>query len=548
MPKHTAIVCFAGIAMLTARLAQGAPPANDNFANRVTISSESGSTAGNNVDATGEPGEAPLLGIADATNTVWWQWTAPRDGYYTFATFGSSFNTVLGVYDGDSMAHMAQIAGNNDPEMYGLMMTLSAAVLVPARAGQTLQICVAGNGVLNEGSIVLSWYRETPHWIDKENVITSRYRRVYCIASGDALSWFEQRYARTIVGTNRSGMVIRRLYDDLSVENLRLDDRKNRLQFQLPTIGDVTRPHTVLQFDGKYVVIGEWCGQWVLDEYWELHAYKIKGGTLERQNSQTVTNRPLGVMRLGSDLLVWCMDFARVPYGRHTGMQRKLKRRRWSIPYGNAVLRGGFPNGMLVVTVDTFPTMDVEFWKRGRMQQSHRLPALVSGYAYQAFPDRRGGVLYCATRSGTNGPMTYVDRKGKTWFTDFRPTGFETFAFGRLTPRLLVLIGSDYVTGRFQTYKFGRTPALLGECLVPYGVSARSSGSEIHVYIQGGGTAGIRAYDKKLRRVKWENVGTGFYVYSLGRTTYCRVSSNTTSQTYTIFRKTKTIAAHTYAP
>ena len=66
--------------------------------------------------------------------------------------------------------------------------------------------------------------------------------------------------------------------------------------------------------------------------------------------------------------------------------------------------------------------------------------------------------------------------------------------------------------------------------------------------MHGGGTSGVRAYDKQLRRVKWENVGAGHTTYPVTPKVFCRVSTNTTSATYTIFKRTRTVAAHSYVP
>ena len=65
----------------------------------------SGSTAGTNTSASTETGEPdPLgIGIGGIVETVWYVWTAPADGAYSFTTAGSSFDAELGVYTGTAV-------------------------------------------------------------------------------------------------------------------------------------------------------------------------------------------------------------------------------------------------------------------------------------------------------------------------------------------------------------------------------------------------------------------------------------------------------------
>ena len=61
-------------------------PANDDFANAFAISGASGSTNGDNVSATFEfqNGEPEVFPGDSADETVWYVWTAPASGSYTF--------------------------------------------------------------------------------------------------------------------------------------------------------------------------------------------------------------------------------------------------------------------------------------------------------------------------------------------------------------------------------------------------------------------------------------------------------------------------------
>ncbi|HEY6166782.1 MAG TPA: PPC domain-containing protein, partial [Verrucomicrobiae bacterium] len=83
------------------------PPANDNFANRITLSgTHINNENGSNVGATAEPGE-PFHADSLGLKSVWWTWTAPSSGALTLfvqgnSTRGGALDTVLAVYTGNS--------------------------------------------------------------------------------------------------------------------------------------------------------------------------------------------------------------------------------------------------------------------------------------------------------------------------------------------------------------------------------------------------------------------------------------------------------------
>jgi CSLREA domain-containing protein len=92
------------------------PPANDDFANATPISGTTGETTGTNVGATEQTGEPLNLFYADVTTgkTVWWTWTAPESGTYTFdALTGSSFLPVIGIFTGSSVDALTEVDSSN---------------------------------------------------------------------------------------------------------------------------------------------------------------------------------------------------------------------------------------------------------------------------------------------------------------------------------------------------------------------------------------------------------------------------------------------------
>ncbi len=126
-----------------------APPPNDSFDNASALNGASGTLESNNVAATVEPGEPPHAGYA-GSHSVWFSWTAPQSGVFSFQLSNSSFSTLLAIYTGS--------------QVNGLTLVASAAfnqvALVRATAGTTYRIAVDGsNG--GSGGFTLTWSLRT---------------------------------------------------------------------------------------------------------------------------------------------------------------------------------------------------------------------------------------------------------------------------------------------------------------------------------------------------------------------------------------------------
>jgi len=87
----------------TVRLNPVAPPANDDFANAVTVTGLNPSLAGSLYNATREPGETTA---EDPYGTVWYRWTAPANGSVIIDSGGVM---AASVYLGDSVDHLTPV-------------------------------------------------------------------------------------------------------------------------------------------------------------------------------------------------------------------------------------------------------------------------------------------------------------------------------------------------------------------------------------------------------------------------------------------------------
>src|SRR5581483_9138974 len=102
-----------GDVVLSYSLSGANAPDNDNFASALTITGTGGIFSRSTLGATkqaGEPSHASNPGGA----SVWMRWTAIGDGQWRFYTQGSTFNTLLAVYSGDSVDALSLVGANDD--------------------------------------------------------------------------------------------------------------------------------------------------------------------------------------------------------------------------------------------------------------------------------------------------------------------------------------------------------------------------------------------------------------------------------------------------
>lgn len=93
-------------------LAWGPVASNDDFVAATPIATSSGSAVVRTVGTTKETGEPNHAGDAGG-HSVWWSFTAPAEGLYTFSTEGSSFSTLLAAYTGSAVDGLTQVTSSS---------------------------------------------------------------------------------------------------------------------------------------------------------------------------------------------------------------------------------------------------------------------------------------------------------------------------------------------------------------------------------------------------------------------------------------------------
>jgi glucose/arabinose dehydrogenase len=132
-----------------------APPANDAFATPAALTGDILTVLGDTRCATRQPGE-----VDHASNpggkSVWYRWTAPYSGPVTVSLFGSTFDTLLAVYTGATLASLGstRVTQNDDFQM-GLAQS---QVSFSATAGSVYRFAVDGyseGGAVESGIVML---------------------------------------------------------------------------------------------------------------------------------------------------------------------------------------------------------------------------------------------------------------------------------------------------------------------------------------------------------------------------------------------------------
>lgn len=167
------------LSMLAAGSARPAP-ANDDLAAATILTGITNLIRATNVGATLQPGE-PMHASSVGGKSLWWSWQAPFTGSFAISTEGSSFDTLLAVYTGDSITNLQLVAANDDAEGYGFGSVISSLAF-RALAGETFRIAVDGfNGA--SGTIKLGLGRAgypAPEWtlldLDGQIVSSSDFR------------------------------------------------------------------------------------------------------------------------------------------------------------------------------------------------------------------------------------------------------------------------------------------------------------------------------------------------------------------------------------
>jgi len=129
-------------------------PENDMFSTAENILNSPVTINATNINSSIESGE-PDHGDVSGGKSVWWRFTPTENISVVIDTFGSNFDTTLGVYTGTTVDNLTRIVQNDDTS------GSQSLVAFAAQAGTTYYIAVDGYNAAS-GSIVLSLAQHAP--------------------------------------------------------------------------------------------------------------------------------------------------------------------------------------------------------------------------------------------------------------------------------------------------------------------------------------------------------------------------------------------------
>ena len=149
---------------------------NDNFADRTTLVGVDRFETATNIGATEETSEPEHAGNRGG-KSVWWSWQCRNGGTVTITTAGSSFDTLLAIYTGGTLAALNLVAANDDED--NLNPSARSRVTFTAVAGVTYQIAVDGyqfpDGEAAEGAVELHLHEAVTPYPGGNDHFADRY-------------------------------------------------------------------------------------------------------------------------------------------------------------------------------------------------------------------------------------------------------------------------------------------------------------------------------------------------------------------------------------
>ena len=147
-PGSKAVVAVIGAMLgwgaLCVPTAAGAVSFSDDFADRGVVAGLPTEVTGSNVGADRETGEPVLKPLSPASHSVWLEWEATSTGYVTLSTCGSAVSTVFGVYAGNELDKLTEVASGYH-FVGGECSAVRNGATFLASAGTKFQIALDGN-------------------------------------------------------------------------------------------------------------------------------------------------------------------------------------------------------------------------------------------------------------------------------------------------------------------------------------------------------------------------------------------------------------------
>jgi len=515
-----------------------AAPANDMFADRIMLYDATGTTPGLNVAATFEPGEP---GTTFGSNSVWWSWIAPDNGWFTFDTLNSGFDTFLGVWQGSKVTELSLVASNDNYSSSTRSLCAFRAAL-----GETYQIQVMGAGDGMQGAIVLRWSPVT--WYLETMVTNVADQLVLLAANGAALNQWDAHIQLVQTGTNAWNTVYF-VATNYPYKPITIVDKNNRLLVNKQVLPDMSTDARICDFNGMNVLVqtGVWQSTSGCLQLYAMKNAPLSTHTLRKQGEYFVANAAADAWLMRGGVLVYLIDALNNQEGL-VWLQRTLKKVVWELPLAPGPFMYAFDNGLAVRTVVGAADVQCVVTRKARPLGTVTLPMPATGVLY-ARGDERGNILHWVREGLTNGPMTLVSYMNKQVFSGFAPAGFQDFDICLYNGKQLWFRRSTVGMGlaaQLQSYSVGSSPKLLGTAAVTGYAGGGLDGKKSFAYGVNSATTTVTGFSRKMKPA-WSNSEIGLFDDYFGRGIYSIYVPGTTTFEYKMLRGSWFYADHFYS-
>ncbi len=546
MKKNTVLIAMA-IALVMASSTYSVAPANDMFANRIIINGASGTTNGNNSDATLEPGEpchiySSIFGYEGyGSNSIWWTWTAPSTATYDFDTRGTSSNVFVCVYTGDSLTNLTKIVYN-----------LRHAPL-HATNGITYHIAVVGMDVTSTGQVFLNYYEEqTSPWIT-EMATTNSGLLAIAAPNGSLASLYIKVVVYAETRTNQFGYMVEMRYniEFYSQTGITVTDRKGNVIVNNATPPGAGTQYIPMAFNGKTLTVYDQLNS-------RLISYKVKNEfVLLNEQPLTIEGIFEPILRSGSEILIYQFQLGFPPNYISSGLTAfdiKLKKEKWALPVQPGIVSiHSSKKGISSRETERTYNLNIHFFKKGNSLAKHNVGLPPRG-RIEYCTDGKGGILYWTRKHDSwdyiNSPLSYISKKGKTVFNNKTLTDSGVmWEHVEDSMKNFVTVVPNGASATLRSYKVNKEMEKIGEANVNNYRDSKFIGKEIMVKQSLSGQEGFIIYNSRLKK-KWaESIAPGNLQY-LDKGVFMREvitpGAGETNYHFKIFNKTKTLAEHDF--
>ena len=541
MNVYLYLLCF--LSFCIPFISFAAPPINDPFANRIMLYGSSGVVTGYTEGASIEPGEPYHLFAPNGENSLWWSWTAPSSGSFSFDVVNSEKATIVAVYQGDSLTNLTRLGEN-----------ITSYLNFTAEAGSNYKIAVVTKYPNQNGQVIVRYYQESFSPWFTENTYTGFAFWSGVEMNGSLIYGAEYRIGIDMVRTNRFGIIGQDNHIPQNIQQpLTVIDKDKTIIVDNAHPEGLSSNYWITGFtDSSLLVYDRDRKMLVLFEIGK-DGLSFKGELpSEEPFEPRLTKSLIKVIQSKNEDSLYANLYGASVYN------KSLKKAIWTEPFARGAILEAFKNGVTCRQKPDPYMMTLEFGKRGKKYYTRKLPYFLSSF-YNMHPDSKGGIFYWRHQGYghfvTNSPFSSIKKNGKFLFENQElPDTDSLWRYGCYNGKYFYIIKPNGGSRTISGFKISKKITKLDSFVVNDFHYIMFTGKLLAIFtrITGSPTLyGFRQYDQKMKKLIWEVPPAEGDLRHLGNNVFSRnmlePAGSVTNYTYKIFNQKGTIAEHTIA-